>query len=112
LGRKVHPTGFRLKVTKTWDVRWFAEGEQYVEHLQEDLAIRGAGDLIGTAQSGLPRFRIADLESQTSLMALAQSDARTLLAQDPTLEGPRGQNTRVLLWLLERDKAIRLISVA
>ena len=40
---------------------------------EEDLAIRGAGDLIGTAQSGLPRFRIADLELQTPLMALAQS---------------------------------------
>ncbi len=40
MGRKVHPIGFRLKVTKTWDARWFAEGEQYVDHLQEDLAIR------------------------------------------------------------------------
>jgi small subunit ribosomal protein S3 len=40
MGRKVHPVGFRLKITKTWDARWFAEGEQYVEHLQEDLAIR------------------------------------------------------------------------
>ncbi|MCK4800363.1 MAG: 30S ribosomal protein S3 [Anaerolineales bacterium] len=40
MGRKVHPIGFRLKITKTWDARWFAEGDQYVEHLQEDLAIR------------------------------------------------------------------------
>ena len=40
MGRKVHPVGFRLKITKTWDARWFAEGEQFVEHLQEDLAIR------------------------------------------------------------------------
>jgi small subunit ribosomal protein S3 len=40
MGRKVHPIGFRLKVTKTWDARWFAEGEQYVDHLQEDLKIR------------------------------------------------------------------------
>ena len=40
MGRKVHPIGFRLKITKTWDARGFAEGEQYVEHLQEDLAIR------------------------------------------------------------------------
>ena len=50
---------------------------------EEDLAMRGAGDLIGTAQSGLPKFRIADLERQTALMALAQSDARALLAADP-----------------------------
>jgi len=78
---------------------------------EEDLAIRGAGDVIGTAQSGLPRFRIADLERQTSLMALAQSDARKLLHDDPTLETTRGQAARVLLWLMEQDKAIRLISV-
>jgi ATP-dependent DNA helicase RecG len=50
---------------------------------EEDLAMRGAGDLIGTAQSGLPRFRVADLERQASLMALAQSDARKLLHDDP-----------------------------
>ncbi|MEZ5913920.1 MAG: ATP-dependent DNA helicase RecG, partial [Paracoccaceae bacterium] len=78
---------------------------------EEDLAMRGAGDLIGTAQSGLPRFRIADLERQGALMAVAQSDARTLLAADPDLNGPRGQAARLLLWLMERDRAIRLISV-
>ncbi|ARC88841.1 ATP-dependent DNA helicase RecG [Rhodovulum sp. MB263] len=78
---------------------------------EEDLAMRGAGDLIGTAQSGLPRFRIADLERQAGLMAVAQSDARRLLAEDPELAGPRGQAVRVLLWLMERDKAIRLIKV-
>lgn len=78
---------------------------------EEDLAIRGAGDVIGTAQSGLPRFRIADLESQTALMARAQKDARKLLHDDPSLESERGQAARVLLWLMEQDKAIRLISV-
>ncbi|HGG65475.1 MAG TPA: ATP-dependent DNA helicase RecG [Rhodobacteraceae bacterium] len=78
---------------------------------EEDLAMRGAGDLIGTAQSGLPRFRVADLERQAGLMAVAQSDARKLMAEDPTLEGERGKAARVLLWLMEQDKAIRLISV-
>ncbi|MFZ1662668.1 MAG: ATP-dependent DNA helicase RecG, partial [Paracoccaceae bacterium] len=78
---------------------------------EEDLAMRGAGDLIGTAQSGLPKFRIADLERQAGLMALAQSDARTLLAADPALTTPRGQAARVLLWLMSQDEAIRLISV-
>lgn len=78
---------------------------------EEDLAMRGAGDVIGTAQSGVPRFRIADLERQSALMALAQSDARKLLNDDPTLETPRGQAARTLLWLMEQDKAIRLISV-
>ena len=78
---------------------------------EEDLAIRGAGDVIGTAQSGLPKFRIADLERQAALMEVAQSDARALLATDPKLESPRGRAARVLLWLMEQDKAIRLISV-
>ncbi len=78
---------------------------------EEDLAMRGAGDLIGTAQSGLPRFRVADLERQSGLMALAQADARALLTTDPALESPRGRAARHLLWLLDQDRAIRLISV-
>ncbi|SHI30164.1 ATP-dependent DNA helicase RecG [Wenxinia saemankumensis] len=78
---------------------------------EEDLALRGAGDVIGTAQSGLPRFRIADLERQAGLMQVAQSDARRLLAEDPALDGPRGQAARVLLWLMEQDRAIRLIDI-
>lgn len=76
-----------------------------------DLEMRGAGDLIGTAQSGLPRFRIADMESQAALMEVAQSDARALLAQDPGLMSDRGKAARVLLWLMGQDEAIRLISV-
>ncbi|MFN2323987.1 MAG: ATP-dependent DNA helicase RecG, partial [Trueperaceae bacterium] len=54
-----------------------------------DLEMRGAGDVIGTAQSGLPRFRVADLEAQAALMAVAQSDARKLLSDDPALDSPR-----------------------
>ncbi|MDP2740539.1 MAG: ATP-dependent DNA helicase RecG [Pseudorhodobacter sp.] len=77
----------------------------------EDLALRGAGDLIGTAQSGLPRFRIADLERQAALMAVAQSDARRLLAEDPGLTSSRGRAARLLLWLLDQDRAIRMIAV-
>jgi ATP-dependent DNA helicase RecG len=78
---------------------------------EEDLAIRGAGDLIGTAQSGLPRFRVGDLERQAGLMAIAQSDARALLAADPTLSTTRGMAARTALWLMEQDKAIRYLSV-
>ncbi|WP_425046564.1 ATP-dependent DNA helicase RecG [Primorskyibacter sp. S87] len=78
---------------------------------ETDLEMRGAGDLIGTAQSGLPKFRIADLERQAALMAVAQSDARALLAADPGLQSERGKAARVLLWLMKQDQAIRLISV-
>jgi ATP-dependent DNA helicase RecG len=78
---------------------------------ETDLKMRGAGDLIGTAQSGLPVFRIADLERQAALMAVAQSDARALLVADPDLSSDRGRAARVLLWLMRQDRAIRLISV-
>ncbi len=78
---------------------------------ETDLQMRGAGDVIGTAQSGLPRFQIADLEQQADLMAVAQSDARALMTSDPALSSPRGTAARTLLWLLRQDEAIRLISV-
>jgi ATP-dependent DNA helicase RecG len=73
--------------------------------------MRGAGDLIGTAQSGLPKFRVADMERQAGLMAVAQSDARALLTLDPELTSPRGKAARLLLWLLDQDRAIKLITV-
>jgi ATP-dependent DNA helicase RecG len=57
---------------------------------EEDLRLRGAGDLLGVAQSGLPRFRIADLESQADLMR-AQDDARLLSPPTPTSRAPRGR---------------------
>ena len=78
---------------------------------EEDMLMRGVGDLIGTAQSGLPRFRVADMERQAGLMAVAQSDARRLLHDDPDLSSPRGKAARVLLWLLDQDRAIKLIAV-
>ena len=60
MGRKVHPTGFRLKVTKTWDARWFAEGEKYVDFLQEDIAIRQLiyeeGSNAGVSRIEIERF--------------------------------------------------------
>ncbi|MFP7570680.1 ATP-dependent DNA helicase RecG [Marivita sp. S2033] len=76
-----------------------------------DLEMRGAGDVLGTAQSGLPRFRIADLERQAGLMQIAQDDARKLLNDDPTLKSARGDAARVLLYLMRQEQAIQLISV-
>lgn len=77
---------------------------------EEDLALRGAGDVIGTAQSGLPRFRIADLERQAGLMAMARKDAQAFLERDPQMQTPRAEAVRFLLWLMEQDQAIRLIN--
>jgi ATP-dependent DNA helicase RecG len=78
---------------------------------ETDLEMRGAGDIIGTVQSGLPRFRVADIETQSALMEVARDDARALLVNDPQLESARGQAARLLLWLMGQDEAIRLISV-
>ena len=93
----------RLKVLR--------ETEDGFRIAEEDLRIRGAGDLLGLAQSGLPRFRIADPESQAGLMQVAQRDARALIETDPDLTGARGRALRVLLYLTEQDKAFRLLSV-
>jgi len=76
-----------------------------------DLEMRGAGDVLGTVQSGLPRFQIADLERQAGLMKVAQDDARRLLQEDPTLMSERGTAARSLLYLMKQDQAIQLISV-
>jgi len=78
---------------------------------ETDLKLRGAGDVLGVQQSGLPKFRIADLETQPDLMKTAQDDARMLLGTDPELTGARGTAARVLLYLMEKDKYIRFITV-
>ena len=77
-----------------------------------DLQMRGAGDMIGTAQSGLPRFRIADIYHQEHLIDIAQKDARLLLENDPTLRlTKKGNASRNLLWLMGQEQAFRLLSV-
>ena len=76
---------------------------------EEDLRLRGGGEILGTRQSGLPRFRIADLAHHSDLLAAAHQDARLLLEKDADLEGDRGQAIRTLLYLFERDEAARLL---
>ena len=76
-----------------------------------DLNLRGSGDAIGTAQSGLPRFRIANIDMIDMLMETAHQQARYLLAKDPNLETPQGKAARNLLWLMDQDKSIQLITV-
>jgi ATP-dependent DNA helicase RecG len=77
---------------------------------EEDLKLRGAGEMLGTKQSGLPAFRLADLSIHGELLAAARDDAALVLSRDPKLASARGQALRVLLYLFERDDAVRLIS--
>ena len=79
------------------------------EIAEEDLRLRGAGELLGTRQSGLPTFRLADLAVHGDLLAAARDDTRLVLERDPTLESERGRALRVLLYLFERDAAIKYL---
>ncbi|MGQ0663569.1 MAG: ATP-dependent DNA helicase RecG [Pseudomonadota bacterium] len=76
---------------------------------EEDLRLRGAGELLGTRQSGLPEFKLADLALHGDLLAIARDDSRLILERDGGLGGPRGKALRVLLYLFERDAAVRLL---
>ncbi len=76
---------------------------------EEDLKLRGAGEVLGTRQSGLPMFRLADLLAHAPLLEMARDDARLVLHRDPDLTSPRGQALRVLLYLFERDAAARYL---
>jgi ATP-dependent DNA helicase RecG len=76
---------------------------------EEDLRLRGEGDVLGTRQSGMPGFRLARIEVHGRLIAAARDDAALTLNRDPALASPRGQALRHLLYLFERDEAVRLI---
>ena len=76
---------------------------------EEDLRLRGEGDLLGTRQSGMPGFRVARLEFHGKLLGPARDDAALILSRDPDLTLPRGEALRHLLYLFERDEAIRLL---
>jgi ATP-dependent DNA helicase RecG len=76
---------------------------------EEDLRLRGEGEVLGTRQSGMPGFRVARLEVHGPLLAAARDDAALALSRDPALQSERGEALRHLLYLFERDEAVRLI---
>ena len=73
---------------------------------EEDLRLRGAGEVLGTRQSGVPGFRLADLAAHADLLFAARDDAKSIFQRDPQLRSPRGKALRVLLYLFERDAAM------
>jgi ATP-dependent DNA helicase RecG len=76
---------------------------------EEDLKLRGEGELLGTRQSGTPGFRIASLEAHSDLLETARKDAAYLIERDAELTSERGRAVRTLLYLFRRDEAIRFL---
>ena len=76
---------------------------------EEDLRLRGEGDVLGTRQSGMPGFKVARIETHGPLLEPARKDAQLILSRDPELRSARGEALRHLLYLFERDEAIRLL---
>lgn len=88
----------RLKTMRETD-----DGFQIAER---DLQIRGAGEVLGTRQSGMPEFRLANLAENGDLIEAAHDDARLILERDSELQSERGRALRLLLYLFEQDNAI------
>ncbi len=74
---------------------------------EKDLELRGSGDILGTKQSGATDFKIANLAAHGDLLAAARDDAKLIISRDPTLESERGDALKTLLYLFERDQAIK-----
>ena len=79
---------------------------------EEDLKLRGAGDLLGIKQAGVPQMKIADLAVHSDLLEVARDDARLIVSQDAELKTDRGEALRVLLYLMGRDDSIRYLGAA
>ena len=77
---------------------------------EEDLRLRGSGEVLGTKQSGLPGYRLADLAKHKELFEIARDDTQIILAKDPYLESKRGKALKMLLYLFERDSVAQTLS--
>ena len=76
---------------------------------EEDLKLRGGGEVLGSRQSGLPEFRLADLAVHGNLLMMARDDTKLILDRDPDLKSERGEALRTLLYLFEQDAAIQTL---
>ncbi|MCY6380787.1 ATP-dependent DNA helicase RecG [Hoeflea prorocentri] len=85
------------------------ESEDGFRIAEEDLKLRGEGELLGTRQSGVPGFQLVDLEAHRDLLEIARNDARYILETDADLSSKRGHALRLLLYIWRRDEAIRLL---
>lgn len=90
-------------------LRTMRETEDGFRIAEEDLRLRGHGELLGTRQSGFPEFLLADLAVHGDLLVAARDDVKLQLDRDPELSSARGEALRVLLYLFERDAAVKFL---
>jgi len=92
MGRKVNPIGFRLKINKTWEGRWFAEGKEYVNQLHQDFALR---NLVRqeAARAGVSRIEIERFPGKVKIVVNT--------AKPGVLIGRKGESVKVLRQHLE-----------
>lgn len=102
---------YKGPLSKTAEARLnvMRETEDGFRIAEEDLKLRGEGELLGTRQSGVPGFHLADISEHQDLLMTARQDARLILEKNPDLTGERGKALRNLLYLFRRDDAIRLL---
>lgn len=90
-------------------LRIMRETEDGFRIAEEDMRLRGIGDILGTKQSGMPSFHFADLLRDRDLLEAARNDAKLILHRDPELDSERGQALRTLLYLFDYDENIRFL---
>ena len=100
-----HPPGEMAQAR----LKMLRETEDGFRIAEEDLRLRGPGEMLGTRQSGGREFRIANLAAHEDLLHMAHDDAKLILNRDPDLAGERGKALRILLYLFERDAAVPLL---
>lgn len=98
--------GKNLSQTAIARLKVMRESENGFVIAEEDLRLRGAGELLGVRQSGLPVFKMADLQVHYHLLTTAAQDAKTILTLDPNLQSERGKALRILLYLFQKETEI------